>query len=94
MRREVLALLLDDVDTRPEAGGEGTPALLPRPTMLVRREDGQMTVEALGLHSAFRNHRPTTTRVFRRGKPIIDPVTSEIMGYEMEEVRFSQSVAS
>ncbi len=53
-----------------------------------------MAVEALGLDSAFRNHRPTTTGVFRRGKPIIDSATREIMGYEMEEVRFSQSVAN
>jgi hypothetical protein len=37
-----------------------------------------------------------TTGCFRRGKPIIDPVTREVMGYEMEmmsEAEFRMSGA-
>jgi hypothetical protein len=70
--REIIALLL------PETGPE--PA-----TVLVRRADGQMALEAVARDSNFARES-MTTGCFRRGKPIVDPVSREVMGYEMEMV--------
>lgn len=70
--REIIALLL------PETGPE--PA-----TALVRRADGQMSLEPVTRDAGFAREA-LTTGCFRRGKPILDPVSREVMGYEMEMV--------
>lgn len=70
---EVIAFLL------PDSGPE--PA-----TALVRKADGQISLEAVVPDSIFaRDH--LTTGCFRKANPIIDPVSREIMGYEMEMVQ-------
>jgi hypothetical protein len=42
-------------------------------------------LEAIGSEEEF-DATARTTGCFRRGKPIHDPQTREIIGYEMEEV--------
>jgi hypothetical protein len=53
-------------------------------TLLVRRGDGQFALEAIDARVA------SATRVaanwFRQGAPIVDPTTSEVVGYEVTEV--------
>lgn len=70
--QEIIALLL------PETGPE--PA-----TALIRRADGQMSLEPVARDASFTRDQ-LTTGCFRRGKPILDPVSREVMGYEMEMV--------
>jgi hypothetical protein len=58
-------------------------------TALMRDHDGQMSLSPLT--SEMKRTMPfreqaITTGCFRRGKPIIDPVTREVMGYEMEMI--------
>ena len=89
MQAEFIALLLDEVDPVTAAGAVQE---LPWPSVLVRRADGRMAVESMSQHREA--PRKVTTGVFRRGSPIVDPDTQEVMGYEMEEVDFSRSVAS
>ncbi len=70
--REVIALLLPDSGPQPA-------------TALVRGVDGQMSLEAVEEGSNFARDM-MTTGCFRKGKPIVDPVSREIMGYEMEMI--------
>jgi hypothetical protein len=79
--RETIALLL----------GEGAAARWqPRSFVagaqrLVRGEDGRVRLEAIENAEEF-DATARTTGCFRQGKPIHDPLTREIIGYEMEEV--------
>lgn len=52
-------------------------------TALVRDAEGQISLQDVRPDKAFLE-KATATGCFRRGKPIIDPVSREIMGYEME----------
>jgi len=52
---------------------------------LVRDADGKLVLEAIESEEEFEETASTTGR-FRRGKPIIDPETRDVIGYEMEEV--------
>jgi hypothetical protein len=52
---------------------------------LVRSADGQVSLEAVETEEEF-DKTARTTGCWRRGKPIRDPETREIIGYEMEEV--------
>jgi hypothetical protein len=76
---EVVALLLP----------EGEKGHLARPehqaTLLVRRPDGQFELEQVDARLALAR-RAANTGCFRQGKPIIDPLTRQVMGYEMEEI--------
>ena len=54
-------------------------------TALVRDEHGRVTLETITASSSFLD-QVLTTGCFRRGKPIVDPVTRQVMGYEMEMV--------
>lgn len=68
--REIIALLL------PETG--------PGPaTALVRGADGQISLETVAQDGAVA-WDAMQTGCFRNGKPIVDPVSREVMGYEME----------
>jgi hypothetical protein len=53
-------------------------------TLLVRRGDGQFALEGIDARVA------SATRVaaawFRQGSPIVDPTTSNVVGYEVEDV--------
>ena len=53
--------------------------------VLVRERDGQISLQTASLDSTFGRHA-IQTGCFRRGNPIIDPVTHETLGYEMVSV--------
>jgi hypothetical protein len=53
--------------------------------VLVRERDGQISLQTASLDSTFGRHA-VQTGCFRRGNPIIDPVTHETLGYEMVSV--------
>jgi hypothetical protein len=83
---KTIALLLGDGDAQrwqPRAFVEGA-------QRLVRGPDGRVSLEAIGSEEEF-DATARTTGCFRRGKPIHDPQTREIIGYEMEEVPMSSA---
>jgi len=79
--RETIALLLG------EAGGQRWQprSFVAGAQRLVRAQDGTVRLEAISNAEEF-DATARTTGCFRRGKPIHDPLTREIIGYEMEEV--------
>ena len=78
---EIIALVLGESnDNRWHAGQFGKGA-----QRLVRRPDGRVTLEQVESQEEF-DRTARTTGCFRRGKPIRDPDTREVIGYEMEEV--------
>jgi hypothetical protein len=78
---EILALVLGDAtDKRWHAGGLGRGA-----QRLVRAADGRVSLEPVESEEEF-ERAARTTGCFRRGKPIHDPHTHEVIGYEMEQV--------
>jgi hypothetical protein len=56
-----------------------------RAQVLVREEDGHLSQQAASPEATLGQHA-IQTGVFRRGNPIVDPVTRETLGYEMEPV--------
>jgi hypothetical protein len=52
---------------------------------LVRKSDGRVSLEAIESEEEF-ERTARTSGCFRRGKPIRDPVSHQVIGYEMEEV--------
>ena len=60
---------------------------------LVRSEDGTVQLEAIADAAEF-DATARTTGCFRRGKPIHDPSSREIIGYEMEEVPMLSAATS
>ncbi len=86
---ETIALLLGesaDVRWRPRDFITGA-------QRLVRDADGHVTLEAIQSEEEF-DHTARTTGCFRRGKPIRDPATGDVIGYEMEEVPFLGKLAT
>ena len=81
---ELIGLLLPepDQDLTP-VPIKGRPRALA--TALVRKSDGQMALEPVAVDSLLAQDA-LKTGCFRKAKPIIDPVSREIMGYEMEMV--------
>lgn len=77
---EVIALLLADSGERPSKGSLAAGAL-----RLVRDAVGRVSLEAVGSQEEF-ERTARHTGCFRRGKPILDPDTRDVIGYEMEEV--------
>lgn len=78
---EIIALVLADANERRwQAGQLGRGA-----QRLVRRPDGQVALEPVQSEEEF-ERAARTTGCFRRGKPIHDPFTHEVIGYEMEQV--------
>ena len=55
-----------------------------RATLLVRRGNGQFALEGIDARVA------SATRIaaawFRHGSPIVDPTTSDVVGYEASEI--------
>lgn len=76
---EIIAVVLPD-------GTPSTPSALSDfvatdTMLLVRHADGRMSLEPASREAVFRRrNRASDTRT----KPIIDPVSREVMGYEME----------
>jgi hypothetical protein len=78
---EVIALVLGEPgDHSWHSGRLGSGA-----QRLVRRADGRVLLEAVASEEEF-ERVARTTGCFRRGKPIRDPNTYEVIGYEMEQV--------
>ncbi|HEX6997575.1 MAG TPA: hypothetical protein VF322_05490 [Gammaproteobacteria bacterium] len=85
---EIIALLLaDSGEERWRAGEFGKGA-----QCLVRRPDGRVHLEEVTSREEF-EIVARKTGCFRRGKPIRDPLTHEVMGYEMEEVPVLRAAA-
>jgi hypothetical protein len=83
---EVIALVLGDAgDRRWRAGQLGKGA-----QRLVRAPDGRVSLEPVESEEEF-ERAARTTGCFRRGKPIHDPHTHEVIGYEMEQVPLLRS---
>lgn len=64
---EVIGWLLDDTD---------------KPQVMVREKNGHVSLQTADLASTFGQYA-IQTGSFRRGEPIIDPVTRETVGYQM-----------
>lgn len=78
---EIIALVLADTNERRwQAGHLGRGA-----QRLVRRPDGSVSLEPVQSEEEF-ERTARITGCFRRGKPIHDPYTHEVIGYEMEQV--------
>ena len=75
---EVIALLLDD-DALPKVMD------LASTTCLVRSADGHMRLERADSKEEL-TRTAETTGIFKRGVPIVDPDSGDIIGYEMEEI--------
>lgn len=79
--RETIALLLGET-----GGGRWRPrGFVAGAQRLVRTENGGVRLETIENGEEF-DATARTTGCFRRGKPIHDPSTREVIGYEMEEV--------
>lgn len=86
---EVIALVLGEPsDRRWQAGQLGKGA-----QRLVRRADGRVSLEPVESQEEF-EREAQTTGCFRRGKPIRDPATHEVIGYEMEQVPLLRAAAN
>ncbi len=83
---EVIAVLLPEFDA---AATSREPRAA---TMIVRRADGQFVLETIDARVALAQ-RAANTGCFRKGKPIVDPNSKEVMGHEMEEVPFAVALA-
>ncbi len=85
---EIIAVVLSDAHERRWRAGElGRGA-----QCLVRRPDGQVALEPVESEEEF-ERTTRTTGCFRRGKPIHDPYTNEVIGYEMEQVPLLRAAA-
>lgn len=78
---EIIALVLADASERRWHVGQ----LARGAQRLVRRPDGSVVLEPVESEEEF-ERTARTTGCFRRGKPIHDPHTHEVIGYEMEQV--------
>lgn len=84
---EVIAVVLGEHTERWHTGQLGRGA-----QRLVRRADGSVQLEPVTSEEEF--ERDTrATGCFRRGKPIRDPETREVIGYEMEQVPLLRAAA-
>jgi len=81
---KVIALLMPDSMSQEDTSGID----VHQPTALIRDADGKMKLEAVADVSADRDFadQMNDTGCFRRGKPIIDPVSRQVVGYELEMV--------
>jgi hypothetical protein len=85
---EIIAVVLGDASERRwHAGQLGRGA-----QRLVRRADGRVLLEPVASEEEF-ERTARTTGCFRRGKPIHDPLTNEVIGYEMEQVPLLRAAA-
>lgn len=79
-RAQVIALLLPDAERNGSASGPDPVAV-----MLLRDREGRMALEHVRTDSTL-GRFAMATGCFRPGKPIIDPLSREVIGYEMEMV--------
>lgn len=74
---EVIAMLMPD--------GDGNGRTQRMATLLLRNPDGQMSLQTVNPDSTL-GQFAMNTGCFREGTPIIDPITRQILGYEMEMI--------
>jgi len=72
---EVIAVLVAGYD---DDGAE-------RATVILRDGSGNVSMKQMAAHEGLAQRAANTDR-FRRGKPIVDPVSREVVGYELERV--------
>jgi len=77
---QVIALLMPETTVEVFAGPN---SFAQGVTALLRDAEGKMSIEKVTTESAFME-QIMTTGCFRRGKAIVDPVSRQVMGYEME----------
>jgi hypothetical protein len=81
---QLIALLLPDTAGEPwtitALGSQGGA------TALMRDAQGQIRLEKVTTPATGWSEQMLSTGCFKRGKPIVDPMTREVMGYEMEMV--------
>ena len=83
---ETIALLLaEGVDERASSNGLAVGA-----QRLVRDASGRICLESVASEEEF-EHTARNTGCFRRGTPIRDPRSREVIGYEMEEVKVTRA---
>ncbi len=82
MGAEVIGLLLPETDVD-SAGDDFTSTA----TLLVRRSNGSIELREVESEVDYMKRWPTTG-CFRKGRPITDPETGKVLGYEMEQVAF------
>ncbi len=82
MGAEVIGLLLPETDV--ESSGDD---FCSTATLLLRRSNGRIELREVESDVDYLKRWPTTG-CFRRGRPITDPDTGEVLGYEMEQVAF------
>ena len=76
MQPEIIALLFPESASNPEPSSSPV-------TALVRDAEGTIEVRDLVPNRSLMRMARMTGR-FNRGKPIVDPLTREIIGYEIE----------
>lgn len=72
---EVIAVLVAGYD---DDGAE-------RATVILRDGAGNVSMKQMSTQDGLSQRAANTDR-FRRGKPIVDPVSREVVGYELERV--------
>lgn len=72
---EVIAVLVAGYD---DDGAE-------RATVILRDGAGNVSMKQMSTQDGLAQRAASTDR-FRRGKPIVDPVSREVVGYELERV--------
>ncbi len=77
MTKEVIAVLMPDKDA-----GAAEDAR-PGPQVLVRREDGAVVLEDVPDETGYDDGKFDR---YREDEPIVDPLTKEIIGYELRPV--------
>ena len=85
---ELIALLVDEPETVADDTSDTTGA-----HRLLRSADGRIRLEPVASREEF-DRIARDTGCFRRGAPIRDPKTSEVIGYEMEEITPGLAVVS
>lgn len=86
---EIIALLLDELDGNPRTAAE----LARSAQYLTRDADGHIALHAVESEEHF-DRTARATGCFRRGKEIWDPLTREVIGYEMEAVTLRRARGS
>jgi hypothetical protein len=74
---EVIAVLVAGYDDGAE-----------RATVILRDSHGNVSMKQMGVEDRLVQRAASTDR-FRRGKPIVDPQSREVVGYELERVALS-----
>ncbi len=82
MGAEVIGLLLPETDFESSEDDFTATAKL-----LVRRSNGRIELKEVESDVEYLKRWPTTG-CFRQGKPITDPETGKVLGYELEQVAF------